>query len=81
MRGSSQDTGEASTVLSELTTAENPGIGVEQCVVPGSEGNKHAAEQVRQDESCPQDADDFKCRKAHHDEPILKFFQQFEDFA
>ena len=81
MRGSSQDTEEASTVLSELTTAENPGIGVEQCVVPGSEGNKHAAEQVRHDESGPQDADAFKCRKAHHDEPLLNFFQQFEDFA
>ena len=68
-------------MLSELTTAENPGVTVEHCVVPGSERNKHAAEQVSQDESCPQNADDFKCREAHRDEPILKFFQQFEDFA
>ena len=68
-------------MLSELTTAENPGVAVEQWVVPGSEGNKHAAEQVSQDESCPQNADDLKRREAHRDEPILKFFHQFEDFA
>ena len=81
MRGSSQDTEEASTVLNELTTAENPGIGVIFGIVQGSEENKHAAEQVRHDESAPQDAHGFKCRKAHHDEPILNFFQQFEDFG
>ena len=81
MWGSSQDTEEVSPVLRELTTVENPGIGVVQCFVPVSEGNKHAAEQVRDNESGRKDADDFECRKAHHDEPLLNFFQQFEDFA
>ena len=81
MWGSNQDSEEASPVLGELTTVENPGIGEVQCFVPGSEGNKNAAEQVRHDESGRQDADDFDCCKAHHDEPLLNFFQQFEDFA
>ena len=76
MWGSSQDTEEASPVLSELTTVENPGIGVVFIIVQGSEENKHAAEQVRDDESGPQDAGEFECRKAHHDEPLLNFSQQ-----
>ena len=62
-------------MLRELTTSDNPGIGVILCVIQGSEENKHAAEQVSDDESGPQDADDFKCRKAHHDETLLNFFQ------
>ena len=81
MWGRSQDTEEASLVLSELTTSENPGIGVVIGIFQGSEENKQAAEQVRHDESDSQDADEFECRKAHHDEPLLNFFQQFEDFA
>ena len=81
MRGSSQGTEEASPMLSELTSAINPGIGVVISIVQGSEENKHAAEQVRHDESAPEDAYGFKCRKAHHNEPLLNFFQQFEDFA
>ena len=68
-------------MLGELTTADNPGIGVIICVIQGSEENKHAAEQVSHDESGRQDADGFKYRKAHHDETLLNFFQQFEDFA
>ena len=78
MWGSSQDT---SPVLSKLTVVGNPGLGVIIVIVQGSEENKHAAEQVRHDESAPQDAHGFNCRKAHHDEPILNFFQQFEDFG
>ena len=76
-----EDTEETSPVLGELTTVGNPGIGVIIVIVQGSEENKHAAEQVRHDERGPQDAHGFKCRKAHHDEPILNFFQQFEDFG
>ena len=59
-----------------LTTAENPGIGVVSGIFQGSEENKHAAEQVRHDERDPQDAEEFECRKAHHDEPLLDFSQQ-----
>ena len=73
MWGNSQDT---SPVLSELTFVGNPGIGVILIIVQCSEENKHAAEQVRHDESDPQDADEFECRKAHHDEPLLNFSQQ-----
>ena len=76
MRGSSQGTEEASPMLSELTSAINPGIGVIISIVQGSEENKHAAEQVRHDESDAQDAEEFECRKAHHDEPLLNFSQQ-----
>ena len=68
-------------MLSELTFAGNPGIGEIIVLVQGSEENKHAAEQVSHDESGRQDADCFKYRKAHHDETLFNFFQQFEDFA
>ena len=81
MRGSSQGTEEASPMLSELTSAINPGIGVVISIVHGSEEKKHAADHVRHDESDAQDADEFECRKAHHDEPLLNFSHQIQDFA
>ena len=71
-----EDTEETSPVLGELTFVGNPGIGVIIVIVQGSEENKHAAEQVRHDESDPQDTDEFECRKAHRDELLLNFSQQ-----